>query len=370
MKAALGLSIVAVLLSAAALVIAITSDNSQPREAAEGLNTDALATPFDNAFPPARSDGKSDPVADDDHLAAIIDARIQKYVDEHPEVFASSKAAKGLAALARGVDWTPEELDPVDISDLSETDEKLKRILESFEGAQSYSSDNPLVHQMIGLGRDAIDPLLSMLNSKEFSGFGNWAAKKAMEDALEGLLSVDDKATVLHQFERHGHFAKLIDEYQFPESEDLVMAKFKNPMGSVGREVVDAALKLNHDRAVKVLSDYVRRGQNVSYAAEQLATIPGVDLDAVLREAARSSRMVWDQATLARLLVERGMQEGLLLAAVVLRSNDHGADHAKGQLAEIVSRLTPAQGTIGEMAVWLEGNAGNLRWNAGAGAFE
>jgi hypothetical protein len=50
MKTAIGLSIVAVLLSAAALIVAVTKESSQPRGAVEVLHEDVLDPPVDSAF--------------------------------------------------------------------------------------------------------------------------------------------------------------------------------------------------------------------------------------------------------------------------------------------------------------------------------
>ena len=65
------------------------------------------------------------------------------------------------------------------------------KILEGFEGATSYRDNNQLVKQIVLMRDEAIEPLLTLLNSDKHSGNDwskNWPVTNAITESLEKLL--------------------------------------------------------------------------------------------------------------------------------------------------------------------------------------
>ncbi len=243
---------------------------------------------------------------------------------------------------------------PVDVSDIEDIDGKVNRILEEFEGVNSYAHNNALVKQIAEMGDEAIEPLIARLNDK---GFGqNWAMKMAITDSLKNLLTEEHEELILAEFKKNGSFPELIDKYQFPAAEDELMNKISYPLdGRVDKHVVDAAMKMNAERSYPLLIEYVSNGQNVSYAASQLAA-EGVDIMVPLSMAATRVRHTWEKASLVELCLERDMPEGYDLAIEVLRSNESHAEHSKEKVYQYIRKYTGINGSYDEVADWLQEN--------------
>lgn len=246
---------------------------------------------------------------------------------------------------------------PVDVSEIAGTGEKINRILEEFEGVNSYSHNNALVKQIAEMGEEAIDPLISRLTE---TGTGhNWAMKMAITDSLEKLLTEEHEELILAEFTKNGNFPKLIEKYQFPAAEDEVMNKILHPLhGRVDQHVVNAALKMNTERSYPLLLDYMSHGQNVSYTASQLAA-EGIDITEPLRMASSRANNTWEKASLVELCLERDMPEGYDLAIQVLRANEMHAEHSQEKVYQYIRKYTGISGTYDEVADWLQENHPN-----------
>lgn len=247
----------------------------------------------------------------------------------------------------------------VDVSDIADTGEKVEKILEEFEGVNSYTHDNVLVKQIIKMGDDAVQPLLNQLDDLAPD---KWAKKFAIEEALDKLLTKDHKETILKIFKEKDICSKLIKKYGFPEAEDTVMDKIKYSR-HVDDDIIDVAIMLNKERAIPLLINYVSSSPSAVYAAQKLAAMPDIDITETLRKAAMNARGVWSQSGIARLMIERGVKEGLDLAIQVLRSTDEHSKYSKEQLGNTLSVYTDAKGDYKEMAAWLENNKDSLVWN-------
>lgn len=246
---------------------------------------------------------------------------------------------------------------PVDVSDIEGVDEKIAMILQEFEGVNSYSHNNALVKQIAEMGDEAIEPLLSYLENN--SSGNNWAKRMAITDALEKVLTEDHEETIIAEFTKSGSLSKLIEKYQFPAAEDEVMNKISHPLhGQVNQNVVDAALKMNSDRSIPLLIDYVSHGRNVSYAASQLAA-EGIDITDPLRTASTRAQNTWEKASLVELCLERDMPEGYDLAIQVLRSNEMHAEHSQEKVYQYIRKYTGINGSYDEVADWLQENHPN-----------
>ncbi len=243
---------------------------------------------------------------------------------------------------------------PLDVSGIDGVDGKIDRILQEFEGVNFYSHNNALVKQMVAMGDEAIGPLLDRLRNG--SNMNDFTKRMAIQEALGKLLTEEHEEIILAEFARSGEFANLIKKYQFPAAEEELMGKIAHPHnGHVGNDVVDAALRMNRDRSIPLLIDHVSYGQNVGYAARQLADM-GIDMTTPLKMAAAHANNTWEKGQLVELCLEQGLPEGYVLAAQVLRSNDENTEHAKDQVCKQIMKYAGVGGTYEEVADWLEQN--------------
>lgn len=246
---------------------------------------------------------------------------------------------------------------PVDVSDIEGVDGKIARILEEFDGVNSYSHNNALVKQMAEMGDEAIEPLLSRLGNSSMGA--NWAMRMAVTDALEKLLTENHEEIILAEFTKSGNLSKLIEKYHFPAAEEEVMNKITFPAnGRVDQNVIDAALKINSARSIPLLIDYVSHGRGVSYAAGQLAA-EGIDITEPLRMASSRAVNTWEKASLVELCLEREMPEGYDLAIEVLLSKEMHAEHSQEQVYQYIRKYTGINGSYDEVADWLKENRPN-----------
>jgi hypothetical protein len=239
----------------------------------------------------------------------------------------------------------------IDVSDIQGVEAKVNRILEEFEGVNSYSHNNALVQQIAGLGSEAIEPLLTRLST---ASVASWAVKSAIEDALGKLLTEEHESIILEQFAKRGSFARLIKKYHFTAAENELITKIQYPInGYLDSAVVDAALSINAERSIPFLFDYVKHGQNVAYVAQQLAN-EGIDITEPLIMAANRPSSIWEKAGLAKLCFEYNLPESYDLAVAVLRSNAEHAEHAQQQVYDHVRKYIGVKGSYAEVADWLE----------------
>lgn len=280
---------------------------------------------------------------------------------------------------------------PVDLSGVTDIKEKLAKILERFNESEgyTYSHDNPLVKQMVGLGEDAVQPLLDMLaqeekmltQDKRMPGSNR---ERAMADALEYMLTEKHKEAILYYFKEKGLFSKQIRRYRFPEAEDIVMDKIAQGLGmkccillwrpDYDKDVIDTALMMNESRAIPLLIEYVKKsrgGLGIEHAAQRLAMIPGLDLKEMLKQAAANS-YDYRVTTFAGLMLDKGMPEGFDYALVILDDKNYvgGQYFVKEKCAESITRNTGVMGSPEEMAEWVRTNKANLKWNPDIRKFE
>jgi hypothetical protein len=388
----------AIVLSITAIVMAVTGSRNNKRltEIQTGLNTELQAL-IDQSITKssdelrlelvARLDGiieqlglaKTNPVEEVDLQEIAKLARTDPFMARQLQDGIEAVILKHMAAELVGVDWegavSSEEIqkllrraakntnampfgnmERVDVSDIDTAEGKINRILEEFEGLNSYSHNNALVQQMAEMGNEAIAPLLERLGNGNGSFADGFALNMAVTDTLEQLLTQDHEEIIIEEFTKHGHLAKLIEKYQFPAAEDEVMNKIAYPThGHVDQTVIDAALKMNSERSVPILIEFVENGQNVSYAAEQLS-IEGIDIAEPLQKAAARANGIWEQGRLAKLCLERDMAEGYDLAIAVFRSNEQHAEHSQKELYQFIRKETGLSGSYDEIADWLQEN--------------
>jgi len=265
---------------------------------------------------------------------------------------------------------------PVDLSGEGTVRSIIEKILERFKDASSYQSPNDLAKQIISLGEDAIEPLLAMLQEYK-DKHDQWAVRRAIEDALEGLLTEKHRDVIVKYFNEQNLFADLIKKYGFPEAKDSVMAKLmKWESGRTGdaNAIVDAALKYDSARAVEILMAKMKEGHIIGNAAERLVSVPGLDMADTFREAAEKVQGNWDREKLLTPMLEKGMPESIDLALKILKTGTPVTEETDNYLRESVCRqISNYIGVIGppdEIAAWLENNRGKLNWNPNTRHFE
>jgi len=264
----------------------------------------------------------------------------------------------------------------VDVSGIADTEGKIKRILEEFEGVSSYLRDNKLVKQMAAMGDEAIEPLI-----KELISYGNdhsnWTKRMAVDEALRKLLTKDKKEIILENFEKNGVLIDLIKKYNLTEAEDTVFKRIKDDeMAAIPSSIegyFDAALQMNKARAITAMLDYVSSSdENFAklYPLKKLTEM-GIDVTEPLKQmAANLGPDGWGRSQVSSLMLENGVPEGLSMAISTLRSTAEDSDFFKQRLVDTVRLLTDAKGGDKEMADWLEAHKNTLKWNPSTKRFE
>ncbi len=263
----------------------------------------------------------------------------------------------------------------IDLSGAKDIPAKIDLIVEAFENANGYMPGNALVSQLVALGDAAVDPLLAKLEAlgphwARESG-ANLAGRSAVEEALESLLDEDDKETILKVFAESGYLSPLLAKYRFEEGEALLLEEIRNPSSSqIRHSVVEAALVTNPDTAVPALLEHIETHEDhaISHIVEHLATVPDLDIRDPLRRAIGKANH-WEERSLAKLALERGMPEGLQLAAKVLRDQEVNT-FTKRDIAASVRKVTGVFGSPTQLADWIDEQAGQVSWNPQQQVFE
>lgn len=271
---------------------------------------------------------------------------------------------------------------PVDISNIVNIKDKIAKILERFDGCSGYQHDNELVKQIAGLGKDAIPFLVDFyeqIKSNPELYSDSFFRKSAIEDALDELLTEDNKDIILKYYAEEGMFRDKIKSYRFPESENIVMNRISEALKthpvttSISEDEIDAALIMNQNRAVPLLIDYLKNGvgNEVAHAAQRLALIPGLDIVEPLRQAAKNTSSQERKGLISPML-DRGMAEGLDVALQLLSTKPVGPwpKHTDPEICEMLTKYTGVLGNPEDITLWLEKNKDKLVWNPSARKFE
>ncbi len=359
-----------------ATLVSVSAGEDRGKSGAAGTKTTAA-----KASPPPGGNAAAAPIVPQKRLEALVEKKVAKEIDnlDLKDAIDSNLEKK----LKKGYSPNHGEMlgKEIDVSGIADTEEKIKKILEVFEGVNSYMSPNAHVKQMAALGDEAIEPLLKELASVG-SDHANWAKRQAVNEALNKLLTRAHKDVILENFEKNGSLLELVKKYNFPEAEELVFKRIKdNDMSAGGGHMqnaqgyFDVALQMDKERAIQAMQEYVNdratseNSHNLIYPLKKLSDM-NVDITEPLREAAINVHSVWEKSELSPLLLRNGMSEGFALAVSVLRDTGEHADYAKQQMADKLRILTDAKGDYKEMADWLERNAKLLKWSPSTKRFE
>ena len=264
------------------------------------------------------------------------------------------------------------------IADTGSVDAQIDDILKEVSGwGNSYHVPNSMVPKLVGLGPDAIGPLLDYLkkNPREEDGHEkNYPVRAVVEDALERLLTEKDKEKILAVYTESGHLAKLISKFQVLEARDAIFAKIGSG-DQVRSGEIEAALVLDPEGAIPIVQEHVLKTTTPfeAYSAIKQLDLPGVDLTPSLNHAigllddlpeeVPKQYTLQLRSKLARLALANGVPQGLDLAVEVLRSKETiSGDRRK--LMSAVRKATNAFGGDASVADWIETNRHALSWDS------
>ena len=147
------------------------------------------------------------------------------------------------------------------------------------------------------------------------------------------------------------------------------------------KNIIDVSLILNKEKTIPILKRCLTEKDNkivntqgiaiVPDIAQKLANVPGLDIAPELKIAAEDVR--WNsyvRAGLAKIMLEKGMKEGLDLSIKALKDKEPYFVAEKEKLVNTLKRYSDARGSVAEIIVWLEKNKDLLEWNEESGKFE
>ena len=272
------------------------------------------------------------------------------------------------------------------IADTGSVDAQIDDILKELSGWDMYHVPNSMVPKLVGLGPDAIGPLLDHLKkgaSWEAPPHGqNFAVRGAVEDALEQLLTEEDKEKILATYTESGYLSKLIGKFQISEARDAVFDRIRSG-DHVGSGEIEAALVLDPEGAIPIVQEHVLKMTQPwrAYPAIKQIDLPGVDLTPSLNHGIGLLDDLDDmplekvpkqfvpqvrsnlRSKFARLALEHGVPEGLDLAVELLRSTETSSGDRR-ELMSAVRKATNAFGGDASVAEWIESNRHALSWDS------
>lgn len=271
------------------------------------------------------------------------------------------------------------ELERIDLSQYPTVEGKVKRIMEEFDGVQSYSTGNPLVEQLKELGPQAKPQLYAALKKSSEQG-GNWAARMAVAEALKPLLTIDDKDLLLEDLQtQNPQLVEVVRTLHLDEAGTVALGKMREyadkPTEFLSGELINIALEFEEEQALPLaLARLGTPGSNSgTYLAQTLdAKFPELDMTAQLRAASTKLNNPYDSSIFSQLMLKRGMPEGLAIAADALLAKDvgHGWQYNREQVRSALRRYVNVTGSDEEVGKWLLENRAKLRWNPGTRMFE
>jgi hypothetical protein len=268
------------------------------------------------------------------------------------------------------------DFEEVDLTGFPTVEGKIKRIVEEFEGINSYSHNNALVKQLQNLGPQAKPQLFKALQELQKSPT-NWGGRMALSEALKPLITLEDKELLLEDMRGNNPgLADMTRQLNITEAGDIALEKIRTSMDNPGNylnpEIVAVAMEFQEAAATPLLLQRLGDAtSNGAWLADNFDTqYPQVDLTESLRKAAGRKQNSYESATYARLMLKRGMPEGLAMAADALASKEAGNDYAREQVRSSLRIFANVTGTDDEVSKWLLENRARLKWNEKTKLFE
>ena len=307
--------------------------------------------------------------------AAVEEAVEARFADSEwlsAQLVALSEDPKGSATIRKAMTLR-NQYHRIDLSGFPTTEGKIDAVLTRFAGQNRYSSPNDLVKQLREMGPGSIDPLMARLESVDS---GDWAQQRAIFEALKDRIPEDRRADVIRHFRESGAFVDFIAKYQVTEVEDELMEtvsgtrEFPNRSagGSRPRALMEAALRLNPDRAEQALFEHARYGNNPETAVSVLASLPDVDPLPAIEAAIPRISQQYQRAQMVPLALEHGAAGSLELAERALRETSNN-QHTNAHVLGAVRRHTGAIGDPEDVADWLAENRERFVWDPTARAY-
>lgn len=265
----------------------------------------------------------------------------------------------------------------IDLSGYLTLEDKVAAILKAYDGVNSYGSDNPLTKQLMELGHDAV-PLLAEFLRKGAS-HEQWAAQMAVDEAMNALLTEEDRDLALELFMRDGSMSKVLNKFRFPEANDLVFEKlkqmsFREPnmgsMQSYEADVLEMALDYDRERALPHILQAVENGACLQQVLGVVGSDPTIDLKPQLKSALNKCTDPWSRQSVGQAMLARGMPEGL--EALVQNVDQSGSlsDHEAQESLKMIRKYTGYTGSDGDVLKKLRSRMGQMTWNPETQKFE
>jgi hypothetical protein len=268
---------------------------------------------------------------------------------------------------------------------------RARKILASFEGESSYSSEEPRVRQLVALGRDVAPVLLEEMRRRGSWGPGPGFRATAAADAMAGL-ATDEDLDALAQLLADGH---LIAARSFQRLQgDRVVAALLAPVskGFVDHDLLEALRRHRKDERVRpaLLEWLEEHGASASFEVGHAATFLAED---GAREAVPLLVPLLDGASepealveIAKAVVTLGDPRGIPVLIDVMRrggSRTGWAEHSAGEALNRVVGETiyagsagpgmgvtgNARAAAGRFAEWWEASKDRLRFDDERGAW-
>lgn len=256
--------------------------------------------------------------------------------------------------------------DAVDLTGLSSNREKIQRILQELEGVTTYYQGSPLTKQLRDLGPGAKRDLFQALQATPQQ---DWAARKAVADALGPMLTVEDREFFLQDAasDQPGLLQRAV-ALNIEEVGDLALEKIAalGPNDFVHFELANAAMHFHEQEAATILLNRIASGgSNSAWLAQhirrQLPNLPMREPLAAAAQHLEKSSNLHDRHSIAPLLLSEGIPQGLGFAADSLLSSEN--NHWQEQTRSAIRQYVNVLGSDEDVAAYLLQNRNNLRWN-------
>lgn len=261
----------------------------------------------------------------------------------------------------------------VDLTGLSSHRAKIQRILQEFEGVTTYYSGSPLTKQLRDLGPGAKNDIFQALQSTSQQ---NWAARQALSEALEPLLTTADRELFLQDAASDNPaLLKRAMGLNLEEVGALALHRISSATDDrfINSEVVSAALHFHQKEAAPLLLAQIAQGGSQSawlaqHLRRELPNLPMRDTLMIAAQHYEKSPNVGQRHSVAPLLLAEGIPQGLVFAAdsLMTTENNHWQEAARSAIRRYVNVV----GSDEDVAAYLLENRHNLRWNPSTGTFQ
>lgn len=236
-----------------------------------------------------------------------------------------------------------------------QAEKKVREILATFEGENSYRSDEPRVKDIVALGRIAVPPLMRYL--REFSGTSSrWMDRWAARDALETLAEEKDFADLAEMVaDRVFEAARALSKLRNPKVVEALLVPISK--GWAESDYVADLRKFSSRKEVRAaFVTYMEKfgrtteGWRAASVAEAIGECKVVEGIPILKEILAEGRIdAYLRQQIGKGLVALGEKAGIeaLIEFFSAKTGDESQDYYRHEAGETLNRV------VGE--VWYQG---------------